>query len=894
MLVAGILVVLLAAFHFVTMSLVSQISNVSVEFGSVVDEVSSQDAINASLDQHWNEVPQQEFAQLEKPSPFKEIDPFGPDAMDWSSFFDGYAATGVVVADVNQDDRLDVYFLRNGNSWVVPTDGNAVLEDKPYPQYNALFINQGNDVAGNPIYENASDLAVANDTYVKEELLIENYLYPREAVTDSRDRVGRASSVAISIDLNNDGRLDFIVGNILPGMLWSHPKTQRVLGQFVRPVGRQAVKAKLPLAGQGLYFLKDYEPGDQINDVRESSRGIEPFGANSIFINLGDKDQDGLPEWQDISRETGREGTSNTMALLAEDFDQDGDLDIFEANFMDMDYWPGGSQQLAGAANRLFINQLKETGELKFIDMAKEMNVDGVYDEDFPMPDYYKLYKLPFLPEEYSMVLRKFIPYKPEYLEINGEKSEKGQISWAAVSQDVNLDGYPDIWIANDIGFLRLYINEKGKKFTLDEKQPRHSQTGYWMSLTPMDFNGDKKEDLFAGNIGGSAMNLAMPIPDLHMLFEPVMSSSTMAQQFFGGHHNSMHAIIDGASGFHEEMDHKVRHSRVLPPDASLENNIRTFVIVDNEKVDFDKNSIDPYEFTWGSTAIDVQNDGLMDLYWVGCLQGRGGGTFPIMGTGPGRFLANATKSPDQPRFIDQTAEHHVFNIQELNYDSLDAHGYIYRKSPLQNWGKRSMVYSHDVSVWGFQGPGIVERITNHDMIQTAENGRAAIAADLNGDGFNDILVRNIGGYDSRGSDSKNLKAKIDGKVRVIPAHDANFPSPTNYEPGSTRLFMNTYARNNWLKVKLIDDRPESENRNAIGARVILNDKQLQVVRAGNGGFISNYTGPVLFGLGEEVADQLWIDWPGAGEPVAYALEDLSNGTLTVSSTQGIINWNAN
>ena len=138
-------------------------------------------------------------------------------------------------------------------------------------------------------------------------------------------------------------------------------------------------------------------------------------------------------------------------------------------------------------------------------------------------------------------------------------------------------------------------------------------------------------------------------------------------------------------------------------------------------------------------------------------------------------------------------------------------------------------MHSYDVSVWGFHGPGIVERITNHDLIQTAENGRAAVAADVNNDGYADILVRNIDGYDSRRSNSRNLRGYVNGCVEVIPAHDANFPIPTNYDPGTSRLFINTYSGNHWIKVELLDDSEPTRNQAAIGASVLVNDEYLQV-----------------------------------------------------------------
>ena len=897
-----VLATLAAGFHAAVTFAVDSIVKVRVEFGGEYDENQALKTLRGEAGPQFEPAVAATFDEPDRPAPFREVDVLDEAAKDWSSFFDGYSNAGVLVFDANGDDRPDLYLTHNNATWVRPTDGNAVLQDEPKIFGNGLYLNFGNEADGTPIFRRVDEIETGNATYEREEILVENYLYPRSSPSEPRGgRIGRASSTAIAADLDADGDLDLLVGNILPGMLWSHPKTQRVLGQFVRPVGRQAVSSKTPMTAQGLYFLKDYQPDDQRDDLRTSARGNdrEAFGANSVFINEGDADGDGLPEWRDASRELGLEGNRNTMALLAMDFDLDGDLDVFEANIMDMDFWPGGATALAGAANQLYVNQLAETGTLTFEERSAELDVDGLYDDKDPVPEYRRLWRAPLLPEVYSVAMLRWESYRPEFLEIDGEQSEPGQISWASMVQDVNDDGYPDIWVANDIGYLRLYLNKDGKRFERSMDHPRSELSGYWMSLSAADFNGDGHEDLFAGNMGGASMNLAMPIPDMYSMFDPVMSSSTMTQQFFGGTHNSMHALLDGSTGFADYLEHKVKHSEVLPPDASLANNVRDFVVVDSEQVPFDRDGIDPYEFTWGSTVIDVQNDGRPDLYWVGCLQGRGGGIFPIMGTGPGRLLVNATGDSGDLRWVDLTAEYRVFNIQELQYDRLESEGYIYRRSPLQNWGKRSMVNSYDVSVWGFQGPGIVERITNHDMIQTAENGRAAAAADLNGDGFADLIVRNTGGYDSRASTSKNLKAEVDGRAQVIPAHDPNFPSPTNYEPGSTRVFLNSHAgasdAAHWIEIRPVDDRPGALNPFAVGAKVVVsgtvNGRQLQVVRAGNGGFVSNVFGPLLFGLGSGTAAEVEIRWPDKERTVTrVSLDGLYGGLLTVTAS-GKTEW---
>ena len=486
-------------------------------------------------------------------------------------------------------------------------------------------------------------------------------------------------------------------------------------------------------------------------------------------------------------------------------------------------------------------------------------------------------------------MFRKMEPYKMSYLVIDGVEAEHGQLSHACVAQDVDDDGYPDLWVANDFGFLRLYKNEGGKRFR-NSDHARSSRTGYWMSFAPADYNGDLKEDLFAGNLGGSIMNNAI-VPYVPLdLFEPTLLQGTSASQFLADRHDSTHAMIDGAD-VSRELVTQVHHSRVLPPDVALPNNYRREAYGrDIPKESFDVQSLDPYEFAWGAPVFDVQNDGRPDLYWHGSLYLRGGGLFSILGTNPGRLLVNVSEAGGALRLADQTAEHRVFNIQELRYERLATDGYVYRPAPRQNWGKRDVVYSYDRSVWASEGPKVQERVINQDLIQAAENGRAAVAVDLNGDGAADLLLRNKGGYDSRSSQARNLRFMQDGRPRVLPAHDNNYPTPTQYEPGSTRLFLNTYRKHRWLKVRLVDDRSGALNRDAIGARIVLNRRWLRVRRAGDGNFASNVFAPLHFGMGRELATTLEVTWPDRDRTVTrIALDGLANRTITVSRTKGLV-----
>ena len=224
-----------------------------------------------------------------------------------------------------------------------------------------------------------------------------------------------------------------------------------------------------------------------------------------------------------------------------------------------------------------------------------------------------------------------------------------------------------------------------------------------------------------------------------------------------------------------------------------------------------------------------------------------------------------------------------------MRYDRLADEGYVYRPAPRQNWGKRDSVNSYDRSVWASEGPKVNERIINQDMIQTAENGRAVMAADLNGDGAIDLVLRNKGGYDSRSSSASNLKFMHKGRAQVLPAHDNNYPTPTEFEPGSSRVFLNTHTAGNWLKVRLIDDSEGTFNRDAIGAKLIVNGRWLRVRRSGDGSFASNAFTDVHFGLGQAKAEVLEIHWPDRERTVTRVdLGGIANRRVTISRLKGL------
>ena len=159
----------------------------------------------------------------------------------------------------------------------------------------------------------------------------------------------------------------------------------------------------------------------------------------------------------------------STSSLAAADYDNDGLIDLYVCAYVNEDNGDSigtGSNEFVyhdaenGAANTLFKNTTKDTGNLSFIDVTEQVG-----------------------------------------LNINNSRW-----SFAASWEDYDNDGDQDLYVANDYGRNNLYNNDKGKFTDLASKtESEDSASG--MSVSWADYDRDGNMDLYVSNMFSAAGN---------------------------------------------------------------------------------------------------------------------------------------------------------------------------------------------------------------------------------------------------------------------------------------------------------------------------------------------------------------------------------------------------
>ncbi|OGU10094.1 MAG: hypothetical protein A2W29_02515, partial [Gemmatimonadetes bacterium RBG_16_66_8] len=255
------------------------------------------------------------------------------------------------------------------------------------------------------------------------------------------------ASVSIA-DVDGDGWPDLYFTNSRfgePNALYRNRGT----GTFA-DIAAAAGLADLNRPGEGVCMGSVW--GDFDNDGREDVL-VYRYGYLALFKNL-----DGH-RFQDVTGAAGLRRWVNSNGAIWFDYDRDGLLDLYVTAYFrdDIDLWHLTTTRIMhnsfefatnGGKNLLFHNR----GSGRFEDVTDQLGV--------------------------------------------------GSTRWtlAAASADLNDDGWPDLYLANDYGPEELYLNDRGRRFTLTTAG-LESESKSGMSVTLGDAFNRGRLDVFVTNI---------------------------------------------------------------------------------------------------------------------------------------------------------------------------------------------------------------------------------------------------------------------------------------------------------------------------------------------------------------------------------------------------------
>lgn len=255
-----------------------------------------------------------------------------------------------------------------------------------------------------------------------------------------KDTLGGWPGAAL-FDYDGDGDLDIYItnGDGSPNALFRNELVPVGQLQFVEVASQAGVATRVPSHGVAY--------GDVDNDGDEDLY-VTVDGPNVLYRNNGDG------TFTDVTARAGVAGSpeANSSAALFADFDLDGFLDLFVANFLPFDAYLRGERR--PAPNRLYRND----GDGTFTDVTTEVGGVG---------------ELP---------------------------------SWAAIASDFDGDGDLDLLVGNSEGPLQIFRNElrpRGELRFTDVTETAFGATrGAWMGLAAGDYDKDLDLDYYVTNVG--------------------------------------------------------------------------------------------------------------------------------------------------------------------------------------------------------------------------------------------------------------------------------------------------------------------------------------------------------------------------------------------------------
>ena len=647
------------------------------------------------------------------------------------------------------------------------------------------------------------------------------------------DQVWNYRPGVVVFDYDRDGDLDFYVtaGQGHPNLLYRNEGE----ASFVNVAEAAGVAAVQSHSSGGVACDID---NDGYQDLYVGARGV---GGSRLDFRSTAGDSDVATELRTATKDrlflNRRDGTfeeitdsafgdainlRSASSAACADVDGDGWLDIFVGNLVSEDFRDFSSPNHPGHYNVLYRNN----GDLTFADISQ---VAGVRGPPITLRD----------PEGRPIMFEDprtgetFEGYDPTVTDKLGNRvGEPTGQTHAVLFFDYDDDRDPDLWVGNDGDRLHLFRNDSSPgqvRFVPVAGSMGIDKVGAWMGFAVGDYDGDSDLDVFATNMGFHPLTM-----------EPRDDPSAIcsySMRFDWG--TCSHFLLRNIGSLTEPENTPGSFTDVAPSTEVASSPLMPPMSLDPSNLHPEYEAptgLAAYDFGFGATFFDFDNDGDQDLYWLGSTiargQGPGGDLFPSAG----RML----RADGLGNFEDITVRANLLDIQNFDYASVDP-----------------------------DDPGTRSRLTGL-LVDLHENGKGLAHGDFNGDGYVDLIATNSSG--------------------PIVVHGFE----TQMLRGPIFLWLNGGGANHWLRLRLngrmaIDG--TGSNADGIGARVYLEitqkgdsepTVQVQEVRAGSS-YLSMDSVDLEFGLGAAVVvDEITVLWPSGRRQV---LTDIS-ADQTISITE--------
>ena len=295
--------------------------------------------------------------------------------------------------------------------------------------------------------------------------------------------------------------------------------------------------------------------GDGDLDLFVSSCG----GPNALFIN------DGKGKFSNQTKAAGLEAPKiGSTSVAMGDIDSDGDLDIYVTNYGETSVLRSGGKVTVRTVNGKKVVTGRYSNRIRIV----KGNFVEVGEPDF-------LYL-----NDGSAKFEKVDWLDGNWLDEAGNpiKKEFWDLGLSVMIRDINQDGLPDIYNCNDFQTPdRLWVNKGNGKFQLVNEMAIRHRSYFAMAVDFADINRDGKDDFFVADM---------------------MSPKHLLEMTQIGVTNPFAKPID------ELIDRPIIHRNTL----YVNRGDNTYMETANYS------GVSASEWTWGSTFMDVDLDGLEDL----------------------------------------------------------------------------------------------------------------------------------------------------------------------------------------------------------------------------------------------------------------------------------------